>query len=121
LVLDNPRPASGAWALLSNLNQIGTHSVMRAHEHVGHAAPQTVGRTVRFPSQLRARIAADAERCGRSFEAQVLAILRRHYGEDVDIAPSPDTILALARGSLAGMSAADKRLVTRKLVSDDER
>ncbi|MHB8873683.1 MAG: hypothetical protein ACYC8T_08355 [Myxococcaceae bacterium] len=82
---------------------------------------QAIGRTVRFPPRLRARISADAQRCGRSFEAQVIAILRRHYGEDVDIAPSPDAILSLARGSLAGMSSADRRRVTRRLVTDDER
>src|SRR5256885_14425699 len=61
-------------------------------------------RTIRFSSSLRARIAADAERCGRSFEGQVLAILRRHYGEDVDIAPAVDTILALAAGRLRGVA-----------------
>ena len=64
---------------------------------------------------LRDRIAADAERCGRSFEGQVLAILRRHYGEDVDIAPSPAEILALAHASLADVPAADARLLVRKL------
>lgn len=77
---------------------------------------ESIPRTVRFPARVRERIAADAERCGRSFEAQVIAILRRHYGEDVDIAPSPDAVLALARGSLAGMTAADRRLMTTRLV-----
>ena len=76
------------------------------------STPELTARTVRFPSRLRTRIAADAERCGRSFEAQVLAILRRHYGEDVDIAPGPDAILALARASVDGLSDADQRLVT---------
>jgi hypothetical protein len=66
------------------------------------------------------RIAADAERCGRTFEAQVVAILRRHYGEDVDIAPAPSTVLALAQGSLAGMTRAEQRLVTRRLREGDE-
>jgi predicted DNA-binding protein len=79
-----------------------------------------IARTIRFPPRVRERIAADAERCGRSFEAQVIAILRRHYGEDVDIAPAADTILSLARGSVAGMSREDQRLVTRRLVADDE-
>jgi hypothetical protein len=78
-----------------------------------------VGRTIRFPKRLRARVGADAERCGRSFEAQVIAILRRHYGEDVDIAPGPDAIVALARGSLAGLSAAEQKLVTRRLRDED--
>jgi hypothetical protein len=79
----------------------------------------TVGRTVRFPKRLRARVGADAERCGRSFEAQVIAILRRHYGEDVDIAPGPDAIVALALGSLAGLSATEQKLVTRRLRDGD--
>lgn len=75
----------------------------------------TVARTIRFPASLRDRIAADADRCGRSFESQVLALLRRHYGADVDIAPSPPEILALAQASLADVPDADARLITRKL------
>lgn len=63
---------------------------------------EPTARTIRFPERLRAHIAADAERCGRSFEAQVLALLRHHYGESVDIAPTPTLVLALARGSLTG-------------------
>jgi hypothetical protein len=70
---------------------------------------------MRFPAGLRDRISADSERCGRSFEGQVLAILRRHYGEDVDIAPSPAEILALANGSLAEVPVADARTIVRKL------
>ena len=46
----------------------------------------TVARTIRFPVALRQKINADADRCGRSFDGQVIALLRRHYGEDVDIA-----------------------------------
>ena len=61
----------------------------------------TIARTIRFPAKLRDKIVADAERCGRSFEGQVIALLRRHYGEDVDIAPGPSEILALAAASLA--------------------
>ena len=76
--------------------------------------------TIRFPARVRDRIAADAERCGRTYEAQVLAILRRHYGEDVDIAPAPSTVLALAQGSLAGMTRAEQRLVTARLREGDE-
>jgi hypothetical protein len=68
---------------------------------------------------LRERLAADADRCGRSFEAQALAILRRHYGEDVDIAPAPDTIIALARGSLAGIPEEDLPLVLGRLRTDE--
>jgi hypothetical protein len=79
-----------------------------------------VARTVRFPQRVRARIAADAERCGRSFEAQVVAILRRHYGEDVDIAPSADIVVSLARGSLAGLTAAERKKVTARLTEGDE-
>jgi hypothetical protein len=52
---------------------------------VDPAQDSTVARTIRFPSGLQAKIAADAERCGRSFNGQVIALLRRHYGENVDI------------------------------------
>ena len=75
----------------------------------------TIARTIRIPVELRKRIAADAERCGRSFEGQVIALLRRHYGEDVDIAPAPAGILALAVASLADIPAAERDLLTRKL------
>jgi hypothetical protein len=78
-------------------------------------------RTVRFPERLRARIATDAERCGRSFEAQVLAILRHHYGESVDIAPTPALVLALARGSLEGIPEADRDRLMGRLVEPDGR
>jgi len=71
----------------------------------------TIARTIRFSAGLREKIATDAERCGRSFESQVIALLRRHYGEDVDIAPSPGEILALATASLADISATDARLI----------
>jgi hypothetical protein len=74
-----------------------------------------VPRTIRFPQRLRRKIADDADRCGRSFEAHVLAVLRHHYGEDVDIAPVPEAILAMARGSLAGMTLTEQGLVTRRL------
>jgi hypothetical protein len=74
-----------------------------------------IARTIRFTPRVRERIADDAERCGRSFEAQVIAILRRHYGEDVDIAPAPDAILSLARSSLAGTSTEELRLLTKRL------
>lgn len=64
----------------------------------------------------------DAERCGRSFDAQVVAILRRHYGEDVDIAASPELVLSLARGSLQGLSAGDvKELNTRWIESEKKK
>ena len=79
------------------------------------AGDSTIARTIRFPSGLRSKIAADAERCGRSFEAHVLALLRRHFGEDVDIAPSPADVLALASASLSDVPAADVHLLTRKL------
>lgn len=75
----------------------------------------TIARTIRIPVALRKRIAADAERCGRSFEGQVIALLRRHYGEDVDIAPGPAGILALALASLADVPASERDLLTRKL------
>jgi hypothetical protein len=75
----------------------------------------SVARTIRFPTKLRDKIAADADRCGRSFEAHVIALLRRHYGEDVDIAPSPNEILALATASLADVHASDVRSLVRNL------
>ena len=79
------------------------------------ADDSTIARTIRFSAGLRDRLAADADRCGRSFEGQVIALLRRHYGEDVDIAPGPADILALASASLADVPASDLRLLTRKL------
>ncbi len=83
----------------------------------GAAHPQeaTIARTIRIPVALHKRIAADAERCGRSFEGQVIALLRRHYGEDVDIAPGPAGILALAVASLADIPASELELLTQKL------
>ena len=78
-----------------------------------------IARTIRFPAALRDKIAADADRCGRSFEAHVIALLRRHYGEDVDIAPSPAEILALAAASFADVPPADRRLLTRKLTEPE--
>jgi hypothetical protein len=71
-------------------------------------------RAIRIPAALRRKIATDAERCSRSFEGQVIA-LRRHYGEDVDIAPAPVGILALAVASLAEIPASQRDLLTRKL------
>ena len=79
------------------------------------ALDTTIARTIRFPAALRDRLAADADRCGRSFEGQVIALLRRHYGEDVDIAPGPAGILALASASLADVPASDLRSLTRRL------
>ena len=78
-----------------------------------------MARTIRFPSVLREKIAVDADRCGRSFEAHVIALLRRHYGEDVDIAPAPAQIIELAVASLAGIPEADLPLLTRKLRESD--
>jgi hypothetical protein len=83
------------------------------------AQAPTVARTIRFSAGLREKIAADADRCGRSFEGQVIALLRRHYGEDVDIAPSPAEILALATASLVDISPADVRVLERKLKTGD--
>jgi hypothetical protein len=45
----------------------------------------------------------------------VIAILRRHYGEDVDIAPAPAEILGLAAASLAGVSEREIGRLTRRL------
>jgi hypothetical protein len=80
-----------------------------------NAQESPVARTIRMPAALRKRIAADAERCGRSFEGQVIALLRRHYGEDVDIAPGPAGILALALATLTDVPASERDLLTRKL------
>ena len=80
-----------------------------------HPQESAIARTIRIPAALRKKIAADAERCGRSFEGQVIALLRRHYGEDVDIAPGPAEILALAVASLADIPASQRDLLTRKL------
>jgi hypothetical protein len=87
--------------------------------HRATAAPVPVARTIRFPEGLRSRITSDAERCGRSFEAHVIALLRRHFGENVDIAPAPSTILSLAAASVAGMSDGDLALVGRRLRTND--
>src|SRR5439155_15172136 len=78
----------------------------------------TIARTVRFPKRLRERLASDAERCGRSFEAQVIAVLRRHYGEDVDISPAPDAIIALARASFSDISPTERKALTRRLTEN---
>lgn len=92
--------------------------VMRALKRVARQ-DIPVARTIRFSPTVRGRITADAERCGRSFEAQVIAILRRHYGEDVDIAPAPEAILSLARASLSGVSERDRRrLLSGRMVEE---
>lgn len=96
-------------------HQSGTILVMSPRA-AAEPAESTIARTIRIPAGLRKRIASDAERCGRSFEGQVIALLRRHYGEDVDIAPGPAEILALAAASFAEVPAADRKLLTRKLV-----
>ena len=46
-------------------------------------------------------------------------MLRRHYGEDVDISPSPVEILALATASMADISVTDARVIERKLKAGD--
>ncbi len=86
---------------------------------IAHIRDSAVARTIRFPVVLREKIATDAERCGRSFEGQVIALLRRHYGEDVDIAPTPAEILAMAAASLADVPVADLRSLTRRLVEPE--
>jgi hypothetical protein len=86
-----------------------------SHRAASHPQEPTIARTIRIPAALRKRIAADAERCGRSFEGQVIALLRRHYGEDVDIAPGPAGVLALALASLADVPVSERDLLTRKL------
>jgi len=104
---------------LSLLHQSGIFTVM-SRSAAAKVQDSTIARTIRFPAGLRDKIAADAERCGRSFEGQVIALLRRHYGEDVDIAPAPAEILALATASLADVPASDLRLLTRKLKEPEQ-
>ena len=87
---------------------------------VTHIQDSTVARTIRFPVALRQKINADAERCGRSFDGQVVALLRRHYGEDVDIAPTPAEILAMAAASFADVPTSDLRSLTRRLVEPED-
>jgi len=103
--------AIGALALS---HQSGTVLVMSQRAAV-RPQESPVARTIRIPAALRKKIAVDAERCGRSFEGQVIALLRRHYGEDVDIAPGPAGILALAVASLADIPASERELITQKL------
>ncbi len=98
------------------LSRTGTILVM-SRQAVVLPQPSTIARTIRIPVALRKKIAADAERCGRSFEGQVVTLLRRHYGEDVDIAPAPAGILALAVASLADIPASERGLLTRKFGS----
>jgi hypothetical protein len=100
------------------MNQHGTFLVMKPVRQ-SRSHDQAVARTIRFPKTLRERISADAERCNRSFESQVIAVLRRHYGEDVDIAPQADAILELARASLFGVPDNDQARITRKLSEDE--
>jgi len=66
--------------------------------------------TIRMPNGLRKRIATDADRCGRSFEGQVIAVLR-HY----DIAPVPSEILTLALATLAEVPPSEQGMLSRKL------
>src|SRR3954466_15028244 len=92
----NPQIYAELTQIKAAVHQSGTILVM-TQRAAANAQESPVARTIRIPASLRKRIAADAERCGRSFEGQVIALLRRHYGEDVDIAPGPAGILALAR------------------------
>ena len=94
-------------------NQFGTILAMANTTRPG--SETAIGRTIRFPERLQARIGADAKRCGRSFEGQVLALPRRHYGEDVDISKAPSEVLNLAVASLAGIPKTENRRLTRKL------
>lgn len=98
-----------------DLHHSGTLLVMtRAKPRSRSPRAAQTARTVRFPEALRRRIAADAERCGRSFEAHVLAILRSHFGEHVDIGAPAATILTALRRSAEGISDADWEEMTRR-------
>jgi hypothetical protein len=114
--VDSPGKGSSALLLIDPAchchTQFGTLPVM---SRAAVAYDSTIARTIRFPAALRDRLAADADRCGRSLEGQGIAVLRRHYGEGVDIAPGPPHILTLASASLADVPASGLRLLTRKL------
>ena len=71
-------------------------------------------RTIRFPAALKRRLAVDAERCGRSFEAHVIAILRSHFGEHVDLSPAGTDVLAALRASAEGIPDADWEEMTAR-------
>src|SRR3954462_12351006 len=110
----NPQIYAELTQIKAAVHQSGPILVM-TQRAAANAQESPVARTIRIPASLRKRIAADAERCGRSFEGQGIALLRRHYGEDVDIAPGPAGILALALATLADVPAADRDVLTRKL------
>lgn len=78
----------------------------------------TVTRTLRLPSGLHEKISADARRCERTFNRQVIALLCRHYGDDVDIVPRPAEILGLAAASFADVPITDLELLTQKLFEE---
>jgi hypothetical protein len=99
-------------------HQSDTMLVMGSRTSRRRASTASTARTIRFPESLRVRLAADAERCGRSFEAQVIAILRSHFGEHVDIAPPAEQILAALRRSAEGISDSDWNELTAR---DDDR
>jgi molybdopterin converting factor small subunit len=82
---------------------------------VAHAQDSTVASTIRFPAGLREKVAADAERCGRSFDGQVVALLRRHYGEECRDRPETAEILALAVASFADVPPAELGSLIRRL------
>jgi hypothetical protein len=113
------RPERGRWELRERLVPPAPTWYIFGVARSSAASDSTVARTIRFPAALRQKITSDAERCGRSFEGQVIALLRRHYGEDVDIAPSPVEILALATASMADIAPADARSIERKLKAGD--
>lgn len=119
-----PRPSrreSRRLRALTNLpkkNQSGIILVVTKPDPTPSKGP--IARTIRFPPSLRDRLTSDAERCGRSFEGQVIALLRRHYGEDVDIATSPGEILQMATGSLSGLSEEDISSLTARLIEVSE-
>jgi hypothetical protein len=109
---------SSAGLTLNRRNQSGTFLVMLRSATV-RTSQAPLARTIRFPGALRERIVSDAERCGRSFEGQVISLLRRHYGEDVDIAPHPTDILALAAASFADLSESDLAALTKRFMEKD--
>ena len=66
-------------------------------------------------SRIERALAWAARMPAAESDVEAIASLHRHSGEDVDSAPPPAEILALAAASLANVPAAERRPLTRKL------
>src|SRR5262245_21916345 len=84
--IDESRFEGGSGCGLASFPETRNCSCLTIHHHFGTfwvmrrrntlVADQAVARTIRFPAALRDQLTADATRCGRSFEGQVIALLR---------------------------------------------